>query len=114
MEFGVYSAYMGIRDRRAGGTGAWRLLLAVLCVLLVLVSGTVQVAHTHADGADTHADCSLCAVAHVAIQVVHSPAPVPATAVVAVVAALLPARLPVTLSTFALFTRPPPATALPA
>jgi hypothetical protein len=111
-KFGVYSVYMGIRDRRHSGTGWGTLLLAVLCVLLVVVSGTLQVAHTHADGSDTHTDCSLCAAAHITVQVVqHAPAPVPATAVVAVLHTLSPAILPVSLSTFALFTRPPPVAA---
>ena len=49
----------------------------LLCVLLVVVTGTVQVAHTHADGADTHADCSLCAVAHITVHLAQTPAPAP-------------------------------------
>jgi hypothetical protein len=90
--------------------GSWRHLLAILCVLLVVVAGTAQVAHTHADGADTHADCSLCAAAHVTVQMDQAPAaPVPAVAVVATLESLPAAVVPSVLSTFALFTRPPPA-----
>ena len=86
----------------------------ILCVLLVAVLGTVQVAHTHADGSATHADCSLCAAAHIAVHVEQTPAPAPAAAVVAVQHAPLPAILPSSLSTFALFTRPPPEDVVPA
>jgi hypothetical protein len=68
----------------------------------------VQVAHIHADGAD-HADCALCAAAHISVHPVHAPTPAPATTVIATLEALPPAVLPRTLSTFALFTRPPPA-----
>jgi hypothetical protein len=87
----------------------WRLLLALLCVLLVVVAGTAQVAHAHADGIDTHADCSLCAAAHVTVQLVHIPAPVPPVTVIAVLESLPLSVTPSALSTFALFTRPPPA-----
>ncbi len=89
----------------------WRILLALLCVLLVFVAGTAQVAHTHANGVNTHADCSLCAAAHVTVQLEQTPAPVPSIAVVAVMEALPAPVAPSVLSTFALFTRPPPAAA---
>lgn len=91
----------------------WRLLLAILCVVLVVFTGTVQVAHTHAD-TDTHADCSLCAVAHITVHMAQAPAPAPPVVVVTVLHNLPPALLPVALSTFALFTRPPPVAAVPA
>lgn len=87
----------------------WRFLLATLCVLLVVAAGTVQVAHVHADGPDTHADCSLCAAAHVTVQVVHTPASAPPVSVVSVIDAIPAPVTPSVLSTFALFTRPPPA-----
>lgn len=77
-------------------------------MLLVVVAGTVQVAHTHADGAATHADCSLCAAAHVTVNLVQSPAPAPPARVVAVLHTLPLLVVPSALSTFALFTRPPP------
>jgi hypothetical protein len=92
----------------------WRFLLALVCVLLVVAAGTVQVAHTHSDGTDTHADCSLCAAAHVTVELVQTPAPAPVVTVVARVEAVAPSILPAALSTFALFTRPPPTAALPA
>jgi hypothetical protein len=92
----------------------WRVLLALLCLFLVVIAGTVQVAHTHADGAITHADCSLCAAAHVTVQVTQSPVPAPSTAVVTLLEAVPPVILPAALSTFALFTRPPPVDIVPA
>jgi hypothetical protein len=98
---------MGRTGRQTRAEAPWRILLALLCVLLVVVLGAVQVAHTHADGAD-HADCALCAAAHVSVHPIHAPSPAPATAVVATLEALPPAVLPRALATFALFTRPPP------
>ena len=88
----------------------WRVLLAVLCVLLVVVSGTVQVAHNHAGRSTAHADCSLCATAHITVHLAKTPAPVPAGWVIVKVEprTALVVRSP--LSTFALFTRPPPVT----
>ena len=99
---------MACIDRRNRAQATWRILLALLCVLLVFVAGTAQVAHTHADGADTHADCSLCAAAHVTVTLVQTPAPAPTVTVVAVLEALPASVAPSVLSTFALFTRPPP------
>ena len=87
----------------------WRVFLAFVCLLLVVVAGSVQVAHTHADGAVTHADCSLCAAVHITVQVAQSPAPPISVAVVTALEPYSPYVLPVALSTFALFTRPPPA-----
>jgi hypothetical protein len=100
---------MGEVIRRDRAVSHWRILLALLCVLLVVLLGSVQVAHTHADGNEIHANCALCAAAHITVHPVVAPAPAPTTSVVTVVEALPPSILPRTLSTFALFTRPPPA-----
>jgi hypothetical protein len=78
-----------------------------MCVLLVVVAGTIQVAHTHADAA-THADCSLCVAAHVTIHLAQTPAPALTATVVAVLEPVRPVVRPTALSTFALFIRPPP------
>jgi hypothetical protein len=61
---------MGKKDQRNRADRPWRILLALVCVLLVVILGSVQVAHTHADGAD-HADCALCAAAHVSVHPIH-------------------------------------------
>jgi hypothetical protein len=99
---------MGYKGQKSGAGGSWRVLFTLLCVLLVMVAGTVQVAHTHADGADTHADCSLCAAAHITVHMVQTPTQAPPVAVVAVSESEPLSVLPIALSTFALFTRPPP------
>ena len=88
---------------------SWRLLLALLCVFLVVVTGTVQAVHAHPVGDISHADCSLCATAHVTAQVVEPPVTLFVTAVVTDVEAFVPPMRIKTFSTFALFTRPPPA-----
>jgi hypothetical protein len=100
---------MGRDHPRQSTRSSWRLLLALFCVLLIVVAGAVQVAHTHADSADSHADCSLCAAAHVTLHLVPTPAPAPTVAVVTALESLRPVVVPSVLSTFALFTRPPPA-----
>jgi hypothetical protein len=87
---------------------SWRLLLGLLCLGLVVLGSTIQVAHSHPSGDISHADCSLCLTAHVVAQVVSNPAPIPETRVVAAVEESLPEVRPATLSVFALFTRPPP------
>ena len=92
-----------------------RILLAAVCVVLVVLFGTVQVAHIHADGVETHANCSLCVTAHVTVQLAQTPAPAPVARVVARVAVLPPAVLPSGFTAFSHFTRPPPpVAALPA
>jgi di/tricarboxylate transporter len=100
---------MGWNHKRECDGRSWRLLLALLCVLLVAVSGVVQAAHSHSDGSANHADCSLCVVSHVTVQLVQTPVPAPAISVIARVEAVAPSFAPSALSTFALFTRPPPA-----
>ena len=44
-------------------------LLGIVCIGLVLMTGMVQVAHSHPSGHPDH-DCSLCITAHHVIQVV--------------------------------------------
>jgi hypothetical protein len=87
---------------------SWRLLLALLCVFLVVATGTVQAIHAHPVGDISHADCSLCATAHVTVQVVEPPATLLIAAVVTEVEAFVPPIRIGTVFTFALFTRPPP------
>ncbi|HWB32813.1 MAG TPA: hypothetical protein VG714_06545 [Acidobacteriaceae bacterium] len=91
-----------------------RVLLASLCVLLVMLSGTVELVHSHADRADVHSNCALCVTAHATVHLVHAPAPAVATAVFARVEAAQPAAVPRTFRAFSHVTRPPPAAARPA
>jgi hypothetical protein len=96
-------------DSKPQWHGSWRFLLGLLCIALVVLGGTIQVAHTHANGDVTHNDCSLCATAHVVAQVVAAPAPLPVVAAVVPVLVLVPLAPPSRPSVFDLFTRPPPA-----
>ena len=90
------------------GLGAWRFLLALLCISLVIVGGTVQAVHVHPQGDITHADCALCATAHVSVQVAASPAVLYFAPVVSYVETLFAPAASRSFVTFALFTRPPP------
>ena len=100
---------MGEDQRLRSRTTTWRVLLAILCVVLAIVAGTAQVVHTHADGTDTHADCSLCAAAHVTVQTVQTPVLARPVAVTFVFEPRPQPRPASRLFDFALFTRPPPA-----
>ena len=86
----------------------WRLLLAVLCIGLVALCGTLAVVHSHPLGDVSHADCGLCIAGHTVVYTTALPVQASVAHVVSVVAAALPVARPRTLSRFALFTRPPP------
>jgi hypothetical protein len=92
----------------------WKLLLALLCLSLVIACGTIQAVHTHPGGNISHSDCPLCATAHVAFQSTALPVATHIVPVVAMVEAFLPVIPSATISTFALFTRPPPASSVSA
>lgn len=82
--------------------------LALLCVLLLVFIGAVQAVHLHTDGTDTHANCSLCVVAHVTVQTLAAfaaPAPIVSRARAERASRPRPSSRP---PVFALFTRPPP------
>jgi hypothetical protein len=79
-----------------------------LCLALVVFGSTIQVAHSHSNGDISHADCSLCATAHVVAQAVAAPAAVVTVLVVASVSISVPLRRPARPAVFALFIRPPP------
>ena len=86
-------------------------LLGVLCVALVVMSGTLSVTHPAQHEGIPHADCSLCLTAHAVVQEVAAPAEILISQVftaVIVTQAPAPRRL---LARFALFSRPPPAEA---
>jgi hypothetical protein len=86
-------------------------LIAVFCVLLVMLSGTIQVVHAHESGNLAHSDCSLCTTAHlVSLTVVAAAILIALRHDAQIVASLKPVS-PRTLSVFCLFTRPPPVAA---
>lgn len=86
----------------------WRVLLAVVCVLLVIAVGTVQAVHVHSDGTTSHADCSLCGTAHVSVQVLRSPVAAAPVVLATYIEPSVELRAAVATPVFALFTRPPP------
>jgi hypothetical protein len=86
----------------------WRLIVGLRCVALIVLGGTLSVAHGHDDGI-THADCGLCATAHVTVQVASTLTLGPVTQVFTRVDTSLPEIRPRTLFRSELFTRPPPA-----
>lgn len=57
-----------VRAKR-GSQISWASLLAILCIALVLMTGVLQVTHSHPSGQPDH-DCSLCVTAHHAVQAV--------------------------------------------
>jgi len=87
----------------------WRICFAtILCIALVFACGMIQAVHSHPDGNVSHADCGLCTTAHVAVQVSTLPVFISVTPVIAVVEEPKEVVASRTISTFALFTRPPP------
>jgi hypothetical protein len=91
--------------------GSWRIFLALLCVLLVLATGTIQAVHSHPVGDISHSDCALCLTAHVAVEVAQAPVALFVSSVVSAVEVFDPPTRMKTFFTFALFTRPPPVNA---
>ena len=96
-------------DPRSGSR--WRLLLGILCIGLVILGGTISVAHSHPDGDVSHADCALCVAVHITVHPTVAPVIIPVTHVFATVHVAFPPARPQTLFSFALYTRPPPANA---
>lgn len=47
---------------------SWVSILGILCVVLVLTTGILSVAHIHANGQIDH-DCALCFTAHQVVQI---------------------------------------------
>jgi hypothetical protein len=105
---------MGLSDEKRMKGSRGQLVLAWICVLLVVFCGSLQAIHTHPNETAFHTDCSLCAAAHVTAQVVQSPTPAPPVAVIALRESSAVSVAPTALSTFALFTRPPPVAVVPA
>ncbi len=94
---------------KSSALSPWRSFLGVLCMALVLMSGTLSVTHSHAHAVDEHGTCGLCVSAHMAVDLT---APAPQIVLIQVFTELEPAA-PVARAQsaphFALFSRPPPA-----
>jgi hypothetical protein len=98
---------LGLRPK-SKSRGAWTIFLPLFCILLVVATGTIQAVHCHPVGDISHADCALCATAHVSAQVVEPPVTLYVTPVESFVEAFVAPSRTKTFFTFALFTRPPP------
>lgn len=83
-------------------------LIGVACIVLVFMTGLVQVAHSHSSGQPDH-DCALCVSAHQVIQVVALVTLALSIVPVVAVAAEPPRRVPTRFFFFKLASRPPPA-----
>jgi hypothetical protein len=59
---------MRIMTARRGVPLSWISILGMVCIALVLLTGVLQVTHTHPNGQPDH-DCSLCVSAHHVAQV---------------------------------------------
>jgi hypothetical protein len=84
------------------------LFLALVCVILVIFTGVVQVAHSHGSDTLSHPDCALCASAH---NTVSPSAPVTLPAALTRIARIelaAPAVAPRSLFTYSFRIRPPP------
>jgi hypothetical protein len=94
--------------RTSRSWGPTEQLLGYVCIALVLIAGTIQVAHSHAAGDFSHPECSLCATAHVVISPSATTA-LPAIPVVVTAVEVEPApTAPPSLLIFSFFIRPPP------
>ena len=86
----------------------WKLLVGLLCVALVVLSGTISATHTHGRDISLHDDCGLCVAAHATVQLASQP-PLPTLArVFTRIETARPIRRPALKLAFDLFTRPPP------
>jgi hypothetical protein len=99
---------VNIQRPKLRGQGTWKFLLVFVCIALVFVCGTVQAVHSHSDGNISHADCPLCATAHVGVSIVSQPSLLHFTPTVSYVEANLPPARSHRVLAFALYTRPPP------
>jgi hypothetical protein len=86
----------------------WQILLSVLGMVLVLVSGTLSVTHSHANAIDDHGTCSLCVSAHAVAHITSAPAEVVTFQVYELLVPPTPIARPRTVVLTAYFTRPPP------
>jgi hypothetical protein len=98
---------MTLRRQSPFALGPWRTLLALLCIVLVMATATVELTHSHADG--DHADCALCVVAHVVIQAATVLALIVLFARISAVALAARVLVLAKATLFAFYTRPPPA-----
>jgi len=84
------------------------LYLALLCVLLVIFAGLIQLTHSHGNDTLSHPDCAICVTAHTTVSPSAPVAlPEPPTDIARIEAAP-PATSPSSLFTSCFRIRPPP------
>jgi hypothetical protein len=98
---------MRLMTAKRGKPLSWVSILGVVCVALVLLTGVLQVTHTHPNGQPDH-DCSLCVTAHQAAHVVVVAMPATVSRVVARKAVETFTPLPRQRFVLKLANRPPP------
>jgi hypothetical protein len=86
----------------------WKLIVGLLCVALVVLSGTIAATHTHGRDNSLHEDCGLCVAAHATVQVTAEPPVLALAKVFTRVDTARPIERPALKLAFDLFTRPPP------
>ena len=86
----------------------WKIIVGLLCVALVVLSGTISATHTHGRDNTLHEDCGLCVAAHATVQVTAQPPVLSLTRVITRVETVRAVRRPALKLAFDLFTRPPP------
>jgi hypothetical protein len=89
---------------------SWASWLGIVCIALVLLTGVIQVAHTHATGQVDHEGCSLCTTAHHVVQGVALVALAISIQPVAHVASEATSEVPRQRFLLKLAIRPPPVT----
>ena len=100
-----------VRKRmRISGAVRWQLMVGLLCIALVVLAGTLASSHGHEQGNVAHADCGLCATAHVSVQVETPVLLGPMVPLFTRVETGVPPVRPRNLARFALYIRPPPQT----
>jgi hypothetical protein len=87
---------------------SWLSVIGIVCVALVLMSGMIQVMHSHANGQPDN-DCPLCVTAHQAIQIVALVSLAIACQTLVAFVSRLVLQTPRKLFFFKLACRPPPA-----
>jgi hypothetical protein len=90
----------------------WKLIVGLLCIALVVLSGTISATHTHGRDHSLHEDCGLCVAAHATVQLTTFAPLLTLTRVFTRIETARPIRRPSLILAFDLFTRPPPVHAL--
>jgi hypothetical protein len=86
---------------------SWAAVLGIVCIVLVLMSGVAQAAHSHAATAPDH-DCALCVAAHHVAYVAASITLYFISLQVTSLTAARSLRMPRRAVFFRLISRPPP------